>query len=377
MMAGEIGASVIVVKEIEVPPMMVAIADKLSGYIDPDTGKWAEKMYSRRSRLLHSSDGEPDSTPTTTEAETDFEDSPSISALVTPADSSRVSPYPIPRVLTPGHLASNPEVPYIQASPSIHPLDDDLALFSMEPEPPMRDTDESPDEPSDGDVGTMSLGIEIASVYKPRPMRRRREPAHGGPPPNQGKRSQKAKEKKSLPWRAIPNSNASVDSLKDDTTTSEMQAAKALLKRTARDKRREEKRKTLLSSVEQAKLGVPEDSATSHESPRPRVEPAANVVEKLEECALEEGDVLVSEIEALHVTEAASKPIAIQDPLLVGRGRGAELSDTQDDPSSPTSTIVESQGPIIREPRLIVEAMVVRKMSIEEAFLDFGGFSLN
>ena len=28
------------------------------------------------------------------------------------------------------------------------------------------------------------------------------------------------------------------------------------------------------------------------------------------------------------------------------------------------------------EPRLIVEAMVVRKMSIEDAFLDFGGFSL-
>jgi hypothetical protein len=28
------------------------------------------------------------------------------------------------------------------------------------------------------------------------------------------------------------------------------------------------------------------------------------------------------------------------------------------------------------EPRLIVEALVVRKMSLEEAFLDFGGFSV-
>ncbi|KDQ50078.1 hypothetical protein JAAARDRAFT_200321 [Jaapia argillacea MUCL 33604] len=28
------------------------------------------------------------------------------------------------------------------------------------------------------------------------------------------------------------------------------------------------------------------------------------------------------------------------------------------------------------EPRLIVEALVVRKMSIEEAFLDFGGFEV-
>ena len=28
------------------------------------------------------------------------------------------------------------------------------------------------------------------------------------------------------------------------------------------------------------------------------------------------------------------------------------------------------------QPRLIVEALVVRKMSLEEAFLDFGGFSL-
>ena len=47
MMAGEIGASVIVVKEIEVPPTMAALADKESGYTDPDTGEWTRKMHRR------------------------------------------------------------------------------------------------------------------------------------------------------------------------------------------------------------------------------------------------------------------------------------------------------------------------------------------
>jgi len=30
----------------------------------------------------------------------------------------------------------------------------------------------------------------------------------------------------------------------------------------------------------------------------------------------------------------------------------------------------------VPEPRLIVEALVVRKLALEEAFLDFGGFAL-
>ena len=47
MMAGEIGASVIVVKEIEVPPTIAALADKDSGYTDPDTGEWTRKMRRR------------------------------------------------------------------------------------------------------------------------------------------------------------------------------------------------------------------------------------------------------------------------------------------------------------------------------------------
>ena len=47
LMAGEIGASVIVVKEIEVPPGIAALADRESGYTDPDTGAWTRKMRRR------------------------------------------------------------------------------------------------------------------------------------------------------------------------------------------------------------------------------------------------------------------------------------------------------------------------------------------
>lgn len=384
MMAGEIGASVIVVKEIEVPPVLVALADQLSGYIDPDTGEWADKMYSRRSRFFQSSDGELDSTPNTTETETDFEDditAPS-SFLVTPADMSRVtSPFPA-GVVAQGYLTSKPERPSTQASPSLLPVDCDLALFSMEPEPEMQDAD-VPDLPIDPDPVDVTFDIEIASVYKPLPMRRRQKLTPGGPPPNHGKRSQKAKEKKALPWRTVPSSVEFLELggvSKDDSNSLDRQTSKALQKRLARDKRREEKRKNLLASVVQAKIGVTEDSATLHESPRPHAEPDANVVERLEECAQEEVDGLVSGIEALHVMGSGLKPsLAVErevDVYSVGREGGPELVITQNGPPSPTSTIVESQGPIPREPRLIVEALVVRKMSLEEAFLDFGGFSL-
>ena len=51
-------------------------------------------------------------------------------------------------------------------------------------------------------------------------------------------------------------------------------------------------------------------------------------------------------------------------------------------PSSSHVSQVETDGPVVVEkngenqPRLIVEALVVRKMSLDEAFLDFEGFIL-
>ncbi|KIP02758.1 hypothetical protein PHLGIDRAFT_41078, partial [Phlebiopsis gigantea 11061_1 CR5-6] len=179
MMAGEIGASVIVVKEIEVPPAMVAFADKVSAYIDPETGKWTEKMSNKRFRHGYRGDGAPVGVEVETDT-TDTDDDPS--ALATPnfppalPDGAAAVPYSH-RV-----TSAHPNRPSSQSSPYIAPLDDDLALFSMEPEPEFaEDTDDDvrvDDVPeqvlsADTDIPDISLDIEISSVFKPRPFRKR------------------------------------------------------------------------------------------------------------------------------------------------------------------------------------------------------------
>lgn len=383
MMAGEIGASVIVVKEIEVPPLMVAIADKLSGYIDPETGQWAEKMYSRRSRVFLSSDGEHDTTPTTTEAETDFEDGPFTSTLATPADSSCVSLSSPTLTVPQQYFTTRPQMPSYQASPSILPIDDDLALFSMEPEPPLQDVEERLDATLVADSGEISVGIEIAAVYKPRPIRRRLQLTPSGPPPHHGKRSQKAKEKKSLPWRTIPAPDSSVipEESKDENNSLDKQVAKVLHRRATRDKRRDERRATLLTSVAQVSIGVVkgavEEHSVHHESPLPKTETSRKVVDVLETYVQQDSDGLGSILGALRIAEESSKSSSVQtkDAVLVANKESIRVDTPGTSPL--TSTIADSQAPIAREPRLIVEALVVRKMSLEEAFLDFGGFSLN
>lgn len=112
---------------------------------------------------------------------------------------------------------------------------------------------------------------------------------------------------------------------------------------------------------------------------------------------------LVSGLEALHVSV---EPLIVSEQIIpsleltasVDDGLGDD-DDGEDDvfPSPMTATpgpftAFASQLTVPMEnstgtqgkdngkyvaPRLIVEALVVRKMSLEEAFLDFGGFSLS
>ncbi|KAJ8488077.1 hypothetical protein ONZ51_g3776 [Trametes cubensis] len=214
MMAGEIGASVIVVKEIEVPPTIAALADKESGYTNPDTGEWTRKMK-RRPVIA----GCGDASTTSTEAETDlttdltdFEDvSSSVSSDRTPGLATPASAYVRSTAIVHRPIRTNPDRPTAQSSPFIAPIDDDLALFSMEPEPAFRD-----DSATSGTIGDDELefdlgprhssfaGLEISAVYKPRPVRHRTRPgglvALGPTQGRYGKRYNKPKEKKIHPW---------------------------------------------------------------------------------------------------------------------------------------------------------------------------------
>ena len=353
MMAGEIGASVIVVKEIEVPPAMVAFADKVSAYIDPETGKWTEKMSNKRFR--HGCRG--DAAFAGIEAETDTTDTDDDpSTLATPnfppalPDGAAVVPYS--HRLTSAH----PTRPSSQSSPYIAPLDDDLALFSMEPEPEFaEETDDDtkaddalePSFPEDGDVPDISLDIEISSVFKPRPFRKRGDQpgasVFGG---KQGRRAMKpVKEKK--PWTAQSSSVPNVTG-PGGATSPNKQEDKALLRRLARDKRREERRKALLAHA------VPDTVAEGVTVAEVAVAvPTKNVAVDVVKLQPDVAD-LAADLQTLHIAVAPATVVV-------------------DEASTPSPN---TEGSTSTEPRLIVEALVVRKLSIEEGFLDFAGFSL-
>ncbi|EIW56107.1 uncharacterized protein TRAVEDRAFT_60107 [Trametes versicolor FP-101664 SS1] len=376
MMAGEIGASVIVVKEIEVPPTIAALADKESGLHDPDTGDWNRKMKHR----AHPADEDYSTTATETETDlttdlTDYDDiASSVSSGRTPGIATPTSVYARTTAIVHRPVRTNPERPTAQSSPFITPIDDDLALFSMEPEPAFRD-----DAPTSGTYGDDELelelgpprhssyaGLEISAVYKPRPVRHRIRPgasaALGATAGRHGKRYSKPKEKKVQPW------HQHVANAKGAKATAEPQLSKeekALQRRVARDKKREEKRAALIARATEGEAGVVGAIA---EFPASVPLDTAGLARDLATMALaaeigQEASTLASGASDLHAAvEVGRNTCGEASPVLEAR----QLVDG-----------VRSTGAAGHaEPRLIVEALVVRKMSIEEATLDFSRFAL-
>ncbi|CAL1710744.1 unnamed protein product [Somion occarium] len=368
------GASVIVVKEIEVPPIMVALADKISGYLDPETGEWADKMSSKRPRAALSDSGT-STTPAMTEAETETSTAESTDAedgcqLNTPALASHLSLHQaVPSIFT-HRIALNPERPTAQSSPSLLSLDDDLALFSMEPEPALSDTEsKSTPDPVIPDVDLdvyldVSVALEIASVFKPRPLRKHAHSVHAvhavhgsSTVGHFGKRVHKPKQRKIHPWHAASHfihPTAPVDE-------EETKEARARNRRTARDKRREERRKALLVAAELTVAGSP-------------IIPVDVSMEDAESQA----DGLVTGLEALHVTMEDPPSNLTADETV--NAVSELVSHVDEDLEEKAAEVKTATGAGNLEPRLIVEALVVRKLSIEDDFLDFGnlgGFALS
>ncbi|KZT00329.1 uncharacterized protein LAESUDRAFT_764685 [Laetiporus sulphureus 93-53] len=347
MMAGEIGASVIVVKEIEIPPAMYALAEEVSKYLDPDTGEWTRKM--KRKAALPKGDDSTTTTETETELSTtdltDFDDfSSSSTDLITPADLSRNPPTPNLAYIQGRRASSNPNRPAAESSPFIEAIDDDLALFSMEPELP-HSVDRVPDDLALPAAISLVVDIEIASVFKPRPMRRRELPAVN-PVSSFGRHDRRQKykgmEKTTQPWHKDAGEE---DTLSNGALPPNRQEAKMAQRRLARDRKREEKRKAVPA------LGggtLPDAVSSLGEMPA--------IVAPPQPCkAPVEVDGLAQKLDELQVT-AIDFPASVVEVV---------VQDAHEPPAEQK-----------REPRLIVEALVVRKLSIEEAFLDFGGFQL-
>ncbi|KAJ6463421.1 hypothetical protein C8R45DRAFT_940377 [Mycena sanguinolenta] len=332
-MAGEIGASVIVVKEIEVPAAM-------AGLVATQTDSWNGKRARRRQALTMGSeeftDDSTTSTSTTTETEmstTDVdEEDMSSTILLEP-------PSPKYRVTAPSNIFSM----------------DDFDSAAENGDAESSDT-ESPPVPQQ-----FSIDLEIASVFKPRPMRTKAS-AHV-PLPTKSKRGQKVKKGKHLPDSLSPSTSPAVMPVKP---------TKAQNRRQARDRRREERRQALMMYASAAL--------------EPPVDAACSVAD-----AVPDDPDLVSGLEALHVSIDVA---LVSEPTIptLELNAAPEDDDGEDDvfPSPLTATPApftafasqltvpvehSARGKEDAPRRLIVEALVVRKMSLEEAFLDFGGFS--
>lgn len=306
-MAGEIGASVIVVKEIEVPA-------EVSGVVEDWGGGGGTR---RRRRQLMNEDSE---TTTTTETELETPDA-----------------------------------------------DDDFATTSSHVEVFCMDNEEG-DSSSDG--AALTLDLEIATVYKPRPFRRRAMSIKQGHPDRRKGKGKKPKHLLVHP-RTQPNkhsehhthhlyhSNVHNHTHPTEPYVPSMTISSQSKRRAARDKRREAKHDPHLMHV-----------------------PTIN--------AEEMGD-LVSGLESFHVTlkpedlcMAPAPPeieTSMHDDARLEDPRNVEPQFVANELGSPPEMLIPFKPTAeiemaMLEPRLIVEALVVRKMSLEEAFLDFAGFSV-
>ncbi|KAF5310057.1 hypothetical protein D9619_010583 [Psilocybe cf. subviscida] len=289
MMAGEIGASVIVVKEIEVPAAMASLAEAEArrsgarrGLIDEDSGGYSTG---------------------TTETETETEES------------------------------------------STDAEGDDLSLTVVLEKP------------------RFAVDLEIASVFKPRPVRTR---VHNHPhyAHSVGGKSKRAKKHKPPPHVYVQPQDGTVDP-----------ANKAHTKRQGRDRRREEKKKSLearalqgaaaAASVASVETVVEEPTPVATVTPSPVLASVPLEVLAIGEDGDGDDDVFASP----HTPKPMFAPTSSAESHL-------DVDPAEIEIVSSLAGGNEQEGEQQGKSRLIVEALVVRKMSIDEAFLDFGGFTL-
>ncbi|KAG6841067.1 hypothetical protein C0991_002157 [Blastosporella zonata] len=368
MMAGEIGASVIVVKEIEVPAAMAGLAAS-------QTDKWNGQ---RKMRLA----------PPGSELEDGFSTSTSTSASTTETDIHEEDYDDMSSTI----VLDKDRSPQRASTP----------VFSMDPE---SQSEAEPDQP------LIAIDLEIASVFKPRPMRARMQVhAHHGHVvgPTKTKRLKKIKH---ITHPDAPDDDTLAPSKNHTTTTSHTQAhnpshhhhthtngsTKSSARRQTRDRKREEKRRALIAYATASTDTAPPPVPLSI-SPSPSPGPVPLSPSSTDDLAhphlptTSETSLLVSGLAGLHVSASVppapfAHPLAA-DPLVVDD----DDDDGDDDVFASVPSAAESEkgkengkgegptgagtGHAHSHSRLIVEALVVRKMSVDEAFLDFGGFAL-
>ena len=323
MMAGEIGASVIVVKEIEVPAGLTSLAklckEKVSDtHGTPSSVSPTECGYS--------------SNTSATETETDLDS------------------------LSGTDLDECPDLEKTLVLPKGFRSDETLvSMFTMDSE--TEDTSNATEEESSMFLPPQ-FDLEISSVFKPRPMKPRvfdTSRVLGG----KNKRNKKFKQVTPVQKDSHVGNGAQT---KD----------RALQRRQNRDKKREEKRRNLESQamlpVDLAQTGA--DAVSGSPERDVLVDGLkmlhVGVVEELRPVK-EDVDILEDDIDLF-----TAKPGLPSFPSFITSESHLDL-----DPAAIAGAVgIASNNDEKEYKTLIVEALVVRKMLQQEAFLDFGGFSV-
>jgi hypothetical protein len=323
LMAGEIGASVIVVKEVEVPATIADISmaeEGLTNGLEDGPGAVDSCIGSRRPRRRqcrgHATAGDED---------------PNL--LIETA----VTTY------------TNTDEAFMQLeTPSTNALDMGRVL------------------------PVVSMDLEIFFVHKPRPTRLRLHARVDA----KFKRKEKNRLLPAAPDTMTPNhtlDNSSIDVVCVPTK----QQAKAARRRLARDRRRQEKSR--VPAEHEHAADIPNCQIFRHElevntSPQERTPTSISTRPDIEDrpssLAPWHASVLFAPIAAIEADEAPKSP-----PPSYGSITPITSTPTaSDDIATPTTLDVVASTKTQR--RLIAEVLVAWKLPLEEAFLDFDGFSL-
>lgn len=367
-MAGEIGASVIIVKEIELPPALVEATRNrtLKGRI-ADGAVRMNKI--RVADYVEDTAGGVNGVLATASLQEADSQGPSafIQEVEDDSDESRANSQNSVSPPTNGKVDANPSSkPSIASTPAAE--DDYSSSPGVDVDRNGRNHD---DDVSDVEDGIFANELEIQSVYKPRPARRRTPtPAHT--PQRRGKaRRAQADDNFALDISSLHAPSAPVDV--------PVSSARKAEKWRKKDLRRAQGK----SSVPRVVVGDGEESEMSgYVDSQP---PSASSL-SVDAVGTSEHSKAIDEI------EAAASLLNLQShnefaPVFIPPSTSSTATPTvsspptnesQDTPPAPADAEVWRKGVLVpndpSERRYIVEALVVRKMSLEDSFLDFGGF---
>jgi len=363
MMAGEIGASVIVVKEIEVPACLVFRYKEDAR----DTGSWrvaGAKRFQKSEQGPESlSNCDYDSMSASTYTNTEAEDSGT-----TDCDYEDIQATVVPRKTA-------------FEDPMVH-LTEAMTIFAMDSEDLGSDTLEL-DEELGLPPPQYAIDLEISSVYKPRPMRKRFHHIHSSHQhqylDGQGYTVARLQEK-----IRKPGVLHSEPLLKDGPSAS---ANESLTRKQAREKRREERKQALLrTTVHEVYNGKsPSENRLNHIisgqgilDVQAEAETVGEAIEEVGLTTIEVPESTVTSLTSVNTNFPASVPIDIITTSILDPSHDDDCGFKEDRGMSISSVEVDTKvHDESSHTRLIVEVLVVRKMSVEEGYLDFEGFALD